>query len=353
MRRVTAYGPACLGNLAAGFDTLGVALAPLAGAPVPPAGAGPGGVSGLAGAGRPDLWGDVVEITAGDEAGGAEGLAPWAGGAQPFSLVCEGPFALQLPADPAQNLAWKACAAFERRLGRRLPALAVRLYKGLPVAGGLGSSSATVVAVLRALDAITGHPLGDLELLAAAGEAEADAAGGVHLDNVAAALLGGVRLVDAAGGSHLLPFPSALCFVLASPERLALTTREARAALPPSLPLPLAVAHAQNLAALVHALHAGDRALLRACLRDLVAEPHRARLVPGFLDVQAAALAADAWGCSFSGAGPAIFAVAETPRAPAVGEAMRLAWEAAGVVARIALCTVDPRGARVLEDRWS
>jgi homoserine kinase len=336
MSRVTAYGPACLGNLAAGFDTLGVALAPL-----------------TAGAGRPDLWGDIVEVTAGGDAECAEGAARRPGGAPPFSLVCEGPYAHQLPADPGQNLAWKACAAFERLLGRPLPPLAIRLYKGLPVAGGLGSSSATVVAVLRAVDALLGHPLDDLELLAAAGEAEADAAGGVHLDNVAAALLGGLRLVDAAGGSHLLPFPSDLCFVLASPERLVLTTRQARAALPPSLPLALAVAHAQNLAALVHALHAGDRALLRACLRDLVAEPHRAHLVPGFLDVQGAALAAGAWGCSFSGAGPAIFAVAEAPQSSAVGEAMRRAWADAGIVARMTLCTVDHQGARVLEERWS
>jgi homoserine kinase len=99
----------------------------------------------------------------------------------------------------------------------------------------------------------------------------------------------------------------------------------------------------------VHALHAGDRGLLRACLRDLLAEPHRAALVLGFREVQAAGLAAGAWGCSLSGAGPAVFAVAEAGAAPAVGEALRRAWAGAGVACEVKVCVLDRRGARVLE----
>jgi homoserine kinase len=319
-RRVTAYGPACVGNVAAGFDVLGAALAPAGGG----------------------LWGDRVEIVEGGE--DAEGAA--------IRLICAGPFAHQLPADPAQNVAVKACEAVARRLEPPLgplPAVEIRLWKGLPVGSGLGSSSATVVAVVRALDALLGRPLPESELLAAAGEAEAHASGAVHLDNVAAALLGGLCLVDPAGRAWRLPFPEELCFVLAVPA-LTLTTREARAALPAAVPLGVAVAHAQNLAALVHALHAGDRQLLRGCLRDLLAEPYRARLVPGFREVQSAAMRSGAWGCSLSGAGPAVFAVAETDVAEAVGEAMREAWAGGGVDCRTELCTLDCEGARVVED---
>ena len=341
MKRVRAYGPAGIGNLAAGFDVLGAAVAPAGGEP----------------------WGDTVEISEiseiseiGEigEIGGESGkLPPEAPGAPAaaldVTLTCDGPFAHQLPADPADNVAVKACAAVARLLrGRPLPRLMLRLTKGLPVGSGLGSSSATVVAVVRGLDALLGRPLDEAGLLAAAGEAEAYAAGSLHLDNVAAALLGGLRLVDPGGGARLLPFPDDLRFVLAVPA-LTLTTRAARAALPATVPLGLAVAHAQNLAALVHALHAGDRELLRACLRDLLAEPHRAALVPGFRAVQAAGLAAGAWGCSLSGAGPAVFAVAEAVAAPAVGEALRRAWAGAGVACEIKICVLDRRGARVLE----
>jgi homoserine kinase len=326
---VRAYGPACVGNVAAGFDVLGAAVAPAGGEP----------------------WGDMVELRelAPRETGPAS-PAGWPGSAAPgpgITLACDGPFAHQLPADPAQNLAVKACAAFARRLGRPLPPLEVRLTKGLPVGSGLGSSSATVVAVVRALDALLDRPLDDAGLLQAAGEAEAHAAGAPHLDNVAAALFGGLRLVDPGGRARLLPFPDDLRFVLAVPAQ-ALTTRAARAALPAAVPLGLAVAHAQNLATLVHALHAADRELLRACLRDLLAEPHRAGLVPGFREVQAAGLAAGAWGCSFSGAGPAVFALAEAGDAPAVGEAMRRAWAGAGVAAEVKLCVLDRQGARLV-----
>jgi homoserine kinase len=324
VRTVRAYGPACIGNLAAGFDVLGAAVAPEGGEP----------------------WGDLVEVR--EPAPGPAGTAGRPAAVPEIDLVCDGPFAHQLPADPAANLAVAACAAFARRLGRPLPRLAVRLTKGLPVGSGLGSSSATVVAVICALDALLGRPLDEAGLLAAAGEAEAQAAGAPHLDNVAAALFGGLRLVDPGGRSRPLPFPGELRFVLAVPA-LSLATRAARAALPAVVPLGLAVAHAQNLAALVDALHAGDRGLLRGCLRDLLAEPHRAGLVRGFREVQAAGLAAGAWGCSFSGAGPAVFAVAEAGAAPAIGQAMRQAWEQVGVAAEVKLCVLDRQGARLVD----
>ena len=141
--------------------------------------------------------------------------------------------------------------------------------------------------------------------------------------------------------------------VVVSPE-LELATRAARAVLPGEVPLPLAVAHAQNLAALVHALHVDDRGLLAASLRDLLAEPYRAPLVPGFAEVQAAALTAGALGCSLSGAGPAVFAVAAVADAERVAAAAVAAWRAAGVDCRARVCAVDRRGARRLERApWS
>ncbi|HTL98538.1 MAG TPA: homoserine kinase [Holophagaceae bacterium] len=307
MSAIRVFAPASIGNLAAGFDTLGAALRPVEGPPL----------------------GDRVEVRASDRA----------------TLTWDGPFAAQLPEDPARNLALRACDAFARAWGHDLPPLAMHLHKGLPVGSGLGSSSATVVATLRALDLFFERPLDDERLLRAAGDAEAHASGAVHLDNVAPALLGGLRFMDALGRAVALPFPGDLRFVIAMPE-LNLLTRDARAVLPGAVPLALALDHARNLASLTHALHAGDRDLLKATLRDLIAEPHRARLVPGFRETQAAALEAGAWGCSLSGAGPALFAVAEADRAAAIGDAMRGAWSARGVVSRAFVCALDTEGAR-------
>ena len=334
---VTAYAPAGIGNFAAGFDLLGAALAPISPpgptastaptAPTPPTAA----LTALDGA----LWGDCVAVRR--AAGRAAG--------EDDRLECRGPFAHRLPADPRQNLVLKASDAFAQRLGAPLPALDFILHKNLPVASGLGSSASSVAATLVALNELLGRPLGDRDLLAAAGEAEAQASGAVHLDNVAPALLGGLRLVDPIAGSRALPFPETLRFVLWVPE-LELETRLARSVLPRELSVPHAVAWAQNLGALIHALHTDDRALLASVLRDSLAEPYRAALVPGFREVQRAALAAGALGCTLSGAGPAIFAVVEPEAAESIAAAGLEAWRAAGVVAEARICRLDPVGAR-------
>lgn len=310
MSAVLAFAPASIGNFAVGFDILGAALRPLDGPPL----------------------GDLVEASFADRA----------------SLRCEGPFAHQLPEDPRANLATASCAAFARAWGRELPPLALRLVKGLPVGSGLGSSAATVAATLRALDALFDHPLKEVDLLRAAGEAESKASGAVHLDNVAPALLGGLRLITPEGGAKALPFPDHLRLVVASPG-LRLDTREARAALPAFVPLPLAVAHAQQLGAFLHALHEDDEPALKRSFRDLLAEPPRAVLVPGFRAVQAAALRRGAWACTFSGAGPALFAAAGAAEAPAIADAMREAWAREGVACTTRICGLDAEGARIQE----
>ena len=310
MNQVRAFAPASIGNFIAGFDLLGAAIAPLQGPPL----------------------GDQVEVA----------LAA----RDAFSV--SGPYAHRLPPRPADNLVQKAKEAFREAWGRPLPPLAVHLRKELPVGSGMGSSSTSAVAALVALDALLEAGLGEDALLRAAGAVEARASGGWHLDNVAPCLLGGLRLVDPSGRARALPWPEHLHFALASPD-LELTTAAARKALPAKVPLALATAHAQNLAALVLALHTADGDLRRACLRDLLAEPHRAALVPGFRAVQAAALDQGAEGCSLSGAGPAIVAVAARERAEAAGAAMKEAWDREGVPCRVWICRLERQGARILE----
>lgn len=306
-----AFAPASIGNLAAGFDLLGAAIEPVDGEP----------------------WGDVVVARR----------------AESDSLRVSGPHAARLPADPRENVVWRAREAFARRWGKPLPPLALELRKGLPVASGLGGSAASAVATVVALDRLFDARLGEEDLLAAAAEAEGSVAGAAHLDNVAPILLGGVRLVAFGQRVRELPWPAALRFVLVVPA-LELATRAARAVLPAEVPLPLAIAHAQNLAALVHALHADDRELLGATLRDLLAEPYRAGLVTGFSDAKQAALEAGALGCSLSGAGPSLFAVADPETAETVGAAAVAAWRRAGVVAHARVCRAAP-GARLVDPR--
>lgn len=313
MRVLRAVGPPSIGNVAAGFDVVGAALAPV-------------------GEGAP--WGDVVELRE----------------AQAFSLRCEGPYAHRLPPAPEHNLVLHARWLFEEAVKERAAPLAhaaVTLHKQLPVNSGLGSSSASIVAALTAFNAWCGAPLSALQLLPLAGRAEGIYSGAEHYDNVAPALLGGLRLLTPQGEARALPLPAGLRFVMALPE-LELATAASRAALPARFPLGEVVAHAQNLATWVHALHTGDLALLGRTTKDLLAEPHRAGLVRGFAQVKAAALAAGALGCSLSGSGPAVFALAQEERAAPLASAMQEAFAGEGVACTTRVCRLDAVGARVL-----
>ena len=314
-----AYAPASIGNFAAGFDLLGAALAPLDGS----------------------LWGDVVT------AGLAEDDLP--------SLSVSGPFASHMPADPWSNLVLRTYALYREELRLRgfpCPILAFHLEKNLPRCSGLGSSGSSVAATLTVCQALLGNPLNRDEILTVAGQAEGLVSGSSILDNVVPCLRGGLQLLvpgrDGLPEARALPWPDDLVLAVISPE-YELATERSRRALPRAIPIPEAVAFAQNLAGFVHAVESGDRELLRRCLRDVLAEPHRAPLVPGFHAAQKAALDAGALGCTLSGSGPAIFAVAEGERSGrAVAAALRGALATAGLDSTAKLCRIDPQGARIL-----
>lgn len=321
-RALRAFAPASIGNFAAGFDSLGAALEPLSGEP----------------------WGDVVAL-APDPA------------LRSSSLSVSGPYAHQLPSDPERNLVLLAYGLYAEAVAARgfeAPPLAFHLEKNLPICSGLGSSASSVAATLAALQAAFGEPLSRLELYEVAGRAEALVSGSVHLDNVVPSLSGGLQLMmpgaESAHDPRALPWFRELVVAVVSPD-LAIATSASRQVLPREIPLASALAFAQNLAAFVYALEARDREVFRRCLRDLLAEPHRAHLVPGFPAAQSAALAAGALGCSLSGAGPAIFAVAPSPaEGERIALAMRSALAEAGLRSEHRLCRLSPTGARVTFD---
>jgi homoserine kinase len=266
-----------------------------------------------------------------------------------------GPFAGQLPGPLEKNLVLRSAELFRAAVGAP-PATpwAFTLEKNLPVNSGLGSSASSIVATLVALQAAEGEPLGWSDLLELAGRAEGFYSGGVHLDNVGPSLGGGLQLIvpgrkeDQIHTTRSLPWFEDLVVVVIHPD-CELPTAKARAVLPASVPLVQTVAWGQNLGAFVHALHARDRGLFAVCLRDLLVEPHRAGLVPGFAEAKAAAIRAGAFGCSLSGSGPSTFAVvSDEVRAAVVMEGMRSAFRAAGLDSQAWICGLDALGARVL-----
>ncbi|HET8622300.1 MAG TPA: homoserine kinase [Gemmatimonadales bacterium] len=302
--RARAFAPGSVGNVGPGLDILGLAVA----------GAG-----------------DEVLVERADAAG----------------VMVRDPGHPDLPSRPDRNTAALAAAEVLRRAGSPVRGLAVSVRKGLPLSGGQGGSAASAVAAAVATNRLLGDPLDRSAVLDACLTAE-EAVAGRHADNVAPSLVGGAVLVRSLKPLDIicLPVPAELRVVLAQPDQR-LRTRDSRAVLPREVPLDVAMAQAAQVAAMVAALAADDYALLGRALDDRIAEPARARLLPGFPEAKTAALGAGALGASISGAGPTAFALARGDEAAhAVAAAMHAAYRAAGVDARVRVAQVDRQGAR-------
>lgn len=304
-QRATAFAPATTSNLAVGFDILGHPVGPM---------------------------GDRVTVVRRDGAG-------------VISVAGDG-----VPGDPALNT---ATVGVMRMLDEVRPGFGVEVHvaKGIPLGSGVGGSAASAVAGVVAMNALLPEPLEARELFRFALAGEAVASGAAHGDNVAPSLYGGLVLVRSAEPADVvqLPVPPTLRCAVALP-RMRLDTRTSRGVLPDSFPLHIVIEQTANLAGVVAGCCTGDLALVARSMRDVLVEPHRAALIPGFAEVQGGALAAGALGCSISGGGPAISAWCDGDEAAeAVRAAMVAAFARHGIPARGWVSRVDGPGARVEE----
>ncbi len=186
-----------------------------------------------------------------------------------------------------------------------------RIRSEIPLSGGLGTSAAAYVAGLVAADRLFGR---DADLFALATELEG------HPDNVAASLLGGF-VVCADGQATRLEMPTGLEAVLVVPK-VALRTREARAALPVEVPMAEAVFNVGHAALLVAGLARGDWDLVARGLDDRLHQPRRASLYPRSMELVGRARELGALGATISGAGPTVLLWTLAGQAEAVVHAL-------------------------------
>lgn len=304
---VTAFAPASIGNVGVGFDVLGHAME------------GVGDTIHLQLDERPGIHLDAVTGTV--EA---------------------------LPSDPGANTALKPLAALRQDFSID-GGVGVRVEKGIPMGSGMGGSAASAVAAVVAANTLWQLDLPQERLLAYAALGETVASGAGHLDNLAPSLFGGLVLCEDGDPPHVtrLPVPEGLRCVLVHPA-LRIHTRDARAMLDPRVPLTQHVRHAQHLAGFVAGCFRDDVDQIGRCLRDVIIEPQRRSLIPGFKAVQAAALDAGALGASISGSGPSVFAWCREAVAEDVAAAMTGAFSRAGVGADHWVSAIDAPGARVV-----
>ncbi len=268
--KISVFAPATVSNLNCGFDVLGFAL---------------------------DAPGDTVELGLTDS-----------GRVELVAITGDGGL---LPVEPERNTATAVVRMFFDRLGTHHGAR-VWLHKGMPLNSGLGSSAASAVAALVAVNTLTGHPLSKEELLLLAVEGERLACGSAHADNVAPCLYGGLVLIRSYNPLEViqLPAPDPLYCMVVHPH-LHIPTREARAALPTEIPLKTAISQWANLGGFVSACYTNNKALLGRSMTDLVAEPVRHQRIPHFMAMKKLALSMGAITFGISGSGPTVFALFE------------------------------------------
>jgi len=275
MKTLRAYAPASIGNVSLGFDVLGASLEPVDGTRL----------------------GDEVDIT----------------GAEQFSLTTVGKFAHKLPGDADSNIVTKCyhyfCSEMER-VGKTTTPVALTLHKNLPIGSGLGSSASSIVAAFVALNAYFDSSFDEDTLLTMMGELEGQISGSIHYDNVAPCYLGGMTLMTGATSPVTLSLPLnnewyyAICY-----SGISVSTAAARDILPKNVDMATALTFGRQLGVFVHALHVGNFALAASVMKDVIAEPYRKSLLPGFDEARAFSEKEGALAFGISGSGPTVFAV--------------------------------------------
>ncbi len=224
------------------------------------------------------------------------------------------------------NLVHRGFAAGHAAAGATVPAVAFTVENPVPLARGLGSSSAALVAGVAAADAYLGGALGRDGVFAVAADLEG------HPDNVGPAVYGGfvvaARGEDGAYVARSFPVPASWRLLFGVPA-FEVPTAAARAALPARCSLAEASLTAARAALWVAAVAGDDRALLRTASLDVLHQPHRAGLVPGLTELLADLRAAGADAAFLSGAGPTVGAVLGEDALPACREVMT-AWVGEG-----------------------
>ncbi|GAA4782811.1 homoserine kinase [Olivibacter ginsenosidimutans] len=219
----------------------------------------------------------------------------------------------RLPLEPSKNTVSACVQMVLQHLKREDIGIEIELHKHMPIGSGLGSSAASTVAGLYAINQLLGQPLSKHELLPFALKGEELACGHGHADNVAPSLLGGITLIKSYDPLEVisLPVPKDLFCSVVFPH-VDVPTRAARQMIRSKIDLKDAVTQWGNIAGLVSGLFMSDYGLIGRSMQDVLIEPIRAILIPEFYEMRETAMASGALGFGISGSGPSVFAFAQS-----------------------------------------
>lgn len=226
----------------------------------------------------------------------------------------------------------------------------ITINKKMPLGSGLGSSAASAVASAFAVNELFELNLSKLDILCYALEGEKIASGSVHADNVAPCLYGGFILIRGYDPVDIVEIdvPENLYCTIIHPH-IEISTKESRRLLPKQIPLRDAITQWGNTAGLIAGLLKKDFGLISRSLKDVVAEPVRCPMIPGFQEMKEAAIESGALGCSISGSGPSLFALSDAKlTAEKTGAAMQDALNKFHLESDIYVSKINRHGPRII-----
>ena len=272
MKSITVKAPSSTANLGPGFDVFGLAI---------------------------DAFYDKVTLTKTEEKGKKITIATTDS---------------NIPSDPDANTAGLVVKNMAKTFDIDDNSIEIKITKGVPPGFGMGSSAASAAAAAVAFDKLYGLNLDDSTLVELAGYGEKASAGVIHYDNVAASVLGGFVIVrtDPLDVIKISPPPSlTMCLAVPKLKVPKKKTKVSREALPNKVNLQDSITNMSNAAGIIVGFMQNDPKLIGRSIKDVIVEPARQHMIPGFSEVKQNALKAGAAGVTISGAGPSVIAFAD------------------------------------------
>jgi homoserine kinase len=301
IKEITIHAPATVANLVCGFDVLGLCLT------------------------EPY---DIMQVRLLDEK----------------QVIIRTTDNFPLPKDPAMNTAGapllEMMAVLKQDVG-----FEVIITKQIKPGSGIGSSAASAAGAVVAANELLGNIFTKEELVRFAMFGEKVASGVKHADNIAPCIFGGVTLIRSIFPLDIIPISSPVLFVTVLHPQIEVRTSDAREILRKEVLLKDAIRQWGNIGGLVAGLMKGDYDLIGRSLEDVIIEPVRSILIPGFDIIKAECKSAGAIGGGISGSGPSIFMLSrDEPTANVVAGVMKSIYDKIGVNYHIYVTTVNHKG---------
>lgn len=309
MKKVIIKSPGTVANLVCGFDILGLAL------------------------GEPY---DVMELSLIDEP----------------RVVIHNRDHYNLPREPEKNVAGVVLLSIMEKLENKT-GFELIIEKNIKPGSGIGSSAASAAGAAVAANHLLGNIFSDYELVQFAMNGEKLASGVKHADNIAPCIYGGVTLIRSIHPLDIITIPAPDLYVTVVHPQIEVRTSDARQILKQQVLLKDAIRQWGNIAGLVAGFMKNDHELIGRSLEDVIIEPIRSILIPGFDEIKSKCKEAGALGGGISGSGPSVFMLSKNETAAKAVEAvMNEIYNRIGLEHHTYVTTINKKGVEIVSSEW-